>query len=468
MTKLLEELADSYDAIVIGGGLGGLTAANRLANFGQKVLLLEKHFVPGGLAAYFMRRGHIFDVALHGFPVGMIKTCRKYWSKEIADSIIQLERIVFDNPLYRLETTFTAEDFTAKLIEHFKIPAATVEDFFRTLRAMDFFDDQRLTTRELFARFFPGRPDVVRFLMEPITYANGSTLDEPAITYGIVFSNFMSKGVYTVRGGTDWFITAMVKELEKNGVDVCLRAEAEKIQLQNGRAAGVRVAGREIKARAVLSNANLLGTCLDLIGRDNLPGDFAAQAETVRLSTSSTQVYLGVREGEKLPEIGDLIFWSKAREFDADLMSARDVTSRTFSVYYPRLRPGRERYTLVASANARYEDWAGLERPVYERQKQELIEDTLVCLEKLLPGARGIIDYTEAATPLTFERYTGHRRGASFGSKFEGLKVSEGLPLAVPGVYHTGSAAIIMSGWLGAANYGVIVANQMIDYLGKT
>ena len=52
-------------------------------------------------------------------------------------------------------------------------------------------------------RFFPGRDDVKRLLMEPIAYANGSTLDDPAITYGIVFSNFMSKGVYTFQGGSD-------------------------------------------------------------------------------------------------------------------------------------------------------------------------------------------------------------------------------------------------------------------------
>ena len=82
-------LKDSYDVAVIGGGLGGLTAANILANkFGRSVVLLEQHFKLGGLATWFSRKGHMFDVSLHGFPVGMIKTCRRYWSKEIADSIV--------------------------------------------------------------------------------------------------------------------------------------------------------------------------------------------------------------------------------------------------------------------------------------------------------------------------------------------------------------------------------------------
>ena len=80
---------------------------------------------------------------------------------------------------------------------------------------MNFYDDQSMTTRELFDKFFPGREDVIRLLMEPITYANGSTLEDPAISYGIVFSNFMSKGVFTFEGGTDKLIGLMERELRE-------------------------------------------------------------------------------------------------------------------------------------------------------------------------------------------------------------------------------------------------------------
>jgi phytoene dehydrogenase-like protein len=67
----------------------------------------------------------------------------------------------------------------------------------------------------------------------------------------------------------------------------------------------------------------------------------------------------------------------------------------------------------------------------------------------------------EAATPRTIERYTTHIGGTSFGTKFEGLKVSMDLPAQIPGLYHAGSVGIIMSGWLGTINYGVITANQI-------
>lgn len=466
MHSALRDLKNYYDVIVIGAGLAGLTAANRLACCGRSVLILEQHHNFGGLATWFHRPGgHIFDISLHGFPVGMIKSCRKYWTAEIADSIVQLKGIRFDNPQFQLETTFDREDFTQLLTNRFRIAPDTVAGFFDTARGMNFYDDQALTTRELFERFFPGRSDVVRLLMEPITYANGSTLDDPALTYGIVFSNFMDKGVYVFRGGTDKLIRLMRQQLKANGADLRRSTPVERILLEHGRASGVVVKGATVRAGAVLSNANLKSTVLNLVGPAHLSPDYIAATEAVRLNNSSCQVYMGLKPGAAFDYIGDLLFTSTAPQFDSRALCAKDITSRTFSMYYPDIRPGSGRYAVVSSTNANYDDWAQLPESDYRHAKQELVENTLNAFEKYVPDLRAKVDHVEAATPRTFEFYTRHLAGATFGTKFEGLQVSMDLPRQVPGLFHAGSVGIIMSGWLGAINYGVIVANDVDSFL---
>lgn len=468
----LEPLQDRYDLIVIGSGLAGLTAANRLARAGHRVLLLEQHYNFGGLATWFKRSGgHIFDISLHGFPAGMIKTCRKYWSQEIADSIIQLESIRFDNPQFQLETKFDREDFTRLLTQKFEIDPAQVTKFFDVARSMNFYDDQAMTTRELFETYFPGRKDVWRLLMEPIAYANGSTLDDPALTYGIVFSNFMSKGVYTFSGGTDQLIRSMKDELKKNGVTIRNYAQVEQILVDGPpgarRVRGVQVNGRTVESAVVISNANVVSTIFKLTGEEYFDSEYAESARAIRMNSASTQVYLGLARGQSIPHIGDLFFTSSAPEFDSDALCALDCTSRTFSFYYPELRPGSELYSVVASINSRFDDWIAMDEPTYVETKERYAREAIEVLEGYIPGVSAKIEHVEVATPRTFEFYTQHHRATSFGTKFEGLAVSQNLPKQVGGLFHAGSVGIIMSGWLGAANYGVIVANEADRYLAQ-
>ena len=198
----LQNVQDSYDVVVIGSGLAGMTAANILGRAGHSVLLLEQHYKLGGLATWFKRPGgHIFDISLHGFPYGMIKSCRRYWSQAIADSIVPLKRIRFDNPVFSLTTSYHRNDFTRLLSEQFGVPRSTIDAFFDTARQMKFYDDQELTTGELFERFFPGRQDIVRLLMEPIVYANGSTLEDPALSSGLCSQILCPKACLHLRAG---------------------------------------------------------------------------------------------------------------------------------------------------------------------------------------------------------------------------------------------------------------------------
>ena len=389
----------------------------------------------------------------------MIKSCRKYWTKEIADAIVQLKGIRFINPQMNLRTTFDRQDFTRIITDEFHVPAATVRQFFDDLRAMNYYDHNPETTGEMFERYFPGRDDVQRLLMEPITYANGSTLRDPAITYGIVFSNFMGAGVYTFRGGTDVLIKQMVAELQRNGAEVRKHVRVEKIltERREGKrvVAGVVANGREIRAKVVLSNANIKNTTMQLVGAENLPADYRAEVEKVRINTSSCQVYFGIRKGESIPHVGDLLFTSEAPKFSSDELVDLHTRSRTFSVYYPDTRPGSDRYTVVASLNARYEDWEKMTDAEYAQHKQRLIDESLAALERHIghPGK----DQLDGGRHATHHRalHHAHRHLLSPSSRAESLHGS-----ARSSASTAGSVGIIMSA-TGTINYGVITANQI-------
>ena len=147
-----------------------------------------------------------------------------------------------------------------------------------------------------------------------------------------------------------------------------------------------------------------------MVGEEHFDGSFVDDAKEVRLNNSSTQVYMAMNEGETVPrETGDLLFSSTAENFQTDLLLSRDITSRTFSFYYPDTRPDKKPRTLiVSSTNANFSDRNDMSKEEYEASKKDLIETTFDTLEKYVPNCRERISHAEAATPITFEHYTKH------------------------------------------------------------
>ena len=221
--------------------------------------------------------------------------------------------------------------------------------------------------------------------------------------------------------------------------------------------------------KAILSNANIRSTILNMVGEEHFSKEFIEKTKAIRLNSSSCQVYMGLKKGVSIPHIGDLIFTSTYPVYDPARLLDLKVSSRTFSMYYPKdTRPQEPdaRVAIVSSTNCNYDDWKKLTPEEYILEKKNMIEDTLKGLEIFLPDIRDQLEIVEAATPLTVERYTLHPKGSSFGTKFEGLEVSMNLHKNLPGLFHAGSVGIIMSGWLGAANYGAIQSNSIESYLG--
>ena len=97
----------------------------------------------------------------------MIKSCKRYWTKEIADSIVQLKNIRFINPQYDLKTTFDRSDFTKILQSTFAVAKHKIEEFYDHLANMDYFANDTRSIGDLLEEFFPVGMKSKDFFLNP-------------------------------------------------------------------------------------------------------------------------------------------------------------------------------------------------------------------------------------------------------------------------------------------------------------
>lgn len=459
-----------YDAVVIGSGFGGLGAAAMLAENDYRVLVLEKHGLYGGYATYFKRKRFLFDVSLHGYPWNFVEAVKDLFGANAAADMYRIKKIVTRTPQYRLETTFDFDDFSNILINKFKQNPESVRKFFERLKAVSVYDPPGESVFEFLNSYFPGRGDVHRFLLEIINIANGCTFEDPMKILCIVLRNFLTKGPFFCHAGTNVLVDRMVESLQERGVVLEKWKTAGKILLDDsGAVRGVEVHDRRgnveiIKTNAVVSNANLLTTCRDMVGLEKFSDDFRGNLSKTRLSLSACQVYFGLRE--PLPFMGDILFVNEDEKFDPSDIRRDRPGCISFTMYYPDVRVNKYNSMTIGSTQlASWDNWQNLSGEQYQAKKDAMIETTYRHLEREIPGVRENIEYVTASTPLTMKRYTSHLGGAIYGTKYEGIEVADALPNEIPGLYYAGSVGLIMSGWLGTMLRGMTVSDDVDTYI---
>ncbi len=262
--------------------------------------------------------------------------------------------------------------------------------------------------------------------MEPITYANGSTLEDPAdhLRHRVLELHVQGRvhlrGRHGSAGGADAARDAPQRRRHPHS----LRC-GEDPGRTRPRGHGVRVQRPRHRSAARSSPMRICEQrSFDLVGEEHFDREFVDEAKEVRLNNSSTQVYMALKPDERIDEsTGDLLFSSTAPEFRTDLLLSRDITSRTYSFYYPRTRPAGTAALLDRLQHQRPLRRLGRagRRRVRSEQTRPDRRRRWTHLERYVPNIRERIDHVEAATPRTFQHYTKHMAGASFGTKFEGL-----------------------------------------------
>jgi phytoene dehydrogenase-like protein len=442
-----------FDAIVIGAGLGGLSAATMLAQAGLSVLLLERHNIPGGYATSFVRGRYEFEVALHelsgvGPPERRGAVYRYLEYLGIADRVEflhvpNLYRSVF--PDLDITMPIGREAYEAKLAETFPHEAKGIGRFLD--RVFSFGRDfskivrqggnvSRVTMPLRYRHFFRYLPTtwghvLNRDVKDPRARAVLSQywgyvgLPPSRISFVYFASTlaaYVRRGAAFPRGRSQALSNAYLTRFQELGGHVRLNCGAKRITTRDGRVTGVITdADEEVRADWILSNADPITTCQELIGRENVPSRFFTRLQSSEVAASTINVYLGVAcAPADLGLTEHEIFINADYDFDRHYEAMRAIQApegiavTCYNAVYPDISPPGTSI-VVLTALAYGEPWYDVPPAAYVDAKNRIGDAMIDLAERIAPGLRDHAEVVEVSTPLTNMRYAGTMGGSIYG-----------------------------------------------------
>ena len=433
---------ETYDVLVIGAGVGGRSAAAVLAKEGRSVCVLEQADAAGGYAHAFKRGDYTWDPAVHVFPQGH--------DGALPDAVLQylgvrdrVRMIPFPHcytavfPDLRITTPFDFEGFIAVHQEHFPDEAEAVERFFRLCRtvhqqahslpptiglgglagvAEDFpelMKNLRSTLQDVLDEHFSDpRLKGVASALWPYPGAPPSRLS--FVTFATTLSVYVD-GAFYCEGSTQSLVDAFVAAIDMHGGEIAYGTLVTRIVVEDGTAVGVVLEdGSELRADAVISNADAKSTFEEMVGGEHLPSGFARRLARMTPSLSAVLVFCGVPRGLMPEDSAHEVFhyrdYDQERVHD-DIREGRPggTWASVPSSLDPSLAPEDE-HSLILTSMAQYD----IGRP-WEKEAERFAGELIGDFESAFPGLGDAITFREVATPLTMERFCRNYKGAAYG-----------------------------------------------------
>lgn len=418
-----------YDAVIVGAGMSGLAAGIRLAMFGKRVVILEKHSIPGGLNSYYQRRNfeeggvRLFDVGLHALT-NFIKKGEK--GKPFSKLLKQLRlsyddfrlhpqtHSVIDFPGHQLRFS---NDFALLESEVARVFPQAVEDFRRLVEEVRSFDELSLS-----GSFSSTRARLSQLVREPLL---AEMLLAPTLIYGsaweddmdwaqfvVMFKSLYFEGFARPEGGVRTIIKLLVDKYLAQGGELRFRAPVGEILTAGGAAVGVRLdSGEEIHAKQVFSSMGLPETVARLKGEGH-PG---TSPRAGRMSFMEAILIFDRKLNNHGPTI---VFRNETPDYryrrSEGSFDPRSAVVCCPDNYEPENKTGEG--TLRVTFMANYDVWRQLDPTEYQQEKARVAEASIALIAKLFPDFTGQLRFTDVFSPTTVERYTWHSQGAVYGS----------------------------------------------------
>jgi prolycopene isomerase len=497
---------DTYPVIVIGAGLGGLGAACQLASLGKKVLLLEKHNVPGGFATSFVRGRFEFEGALHelsdigtednkGSLYRFLERIGVIPDKIEFKHIPEFYRSVFLDG-YDVTMPIGVEEYKEKLIELFPSEKKEIEDFIdmceKVLAGIEFMVRKRgkyspaeilkehpwlvrvsgLTLEEVFKKFFTNKR-LIAVIAQLWGYVGLPPSRLNAYVFIAMLITYLKWGATFPIGRSHAFTSAMVKAFQDLGGDIRYNALVNRIIVQDGRVSGVELLNGDIYlSKAIISNVNPICTTMKMLPSEVVPDSYKKEIYAPEIGPSGFSVYIGLNATYKelglnahetfINETDDL---NKAFETFTKIEPPRYMVAACYNHIYEDISPpGTTQLVLTTLQMGKL--WQSVSPDQYFKIKDYIADKMVDLVEKTIcPDVRSHIEVAETATPLTYYRYSKNLEGAIYGYT-QDLMNGPTLRLksrgSIPGLYQCGAWTNIGGGFSSSILSGRIAAGMYL------
>jgi all-trans-retinol 13,14-reductase len=455
---------EQFDTIIIGSGVGGLATAICLARAGQKVLVLEQHYVPGGWSHSFTLNGQRFSPGVHyvGFINEGQSTNELYRGLGIANDMVFFrmnkngyEHCMINNETFDLPAG--VENLNTVLAARFPNEEKNIRKYLTLVQRVTYELQlipkltgwwQKITVpfrTKHFGKFalFPLKKVIGWHIKDPLLKA---VLNIQCGDHGLppnracfpvhcsVMSHYFDGGFYPMGGGGG-IVKAMTNGIRRNGGEIRVKQDVVKILIENKKAIGIQLKnGDKIIAKNIVSNADPSITYLNLIGKEHLSSKLIKKLEKTKYSVTSLILFLTLDiDVTKFGVDSGNIWMMKDENDDAnfdDLMNSDIAEGDSFPAVFiscttikdPVSFNGRyHNFEVVTYVNydkmQAFNDLEDYHNEDYKAFKLKVIDKLMNNIDKIIPGAKQSIVQAELGTPKTNEFYVNSTRGNVYGTE---------------------------------------------------